>query len=197
MAGVSVDQAKAMMRDDIKGMRAEYTRMRDIAQKRINRLGKSEFAYTKAYTGHQRGFQKLKDISPEKFAKAYSELSKFVGAKASSVSGQRSIMNKTIETWNKQGIPLTKKTYKRTITILEEMRKRKIIYGSDTAEELARITLELTDNEFYEFYEDIINNLEFYLMHTRELEDYLEEKRDPYTGYKMVDMDEFKELVGW
>lgn len=193
MERVTVDQAKAMIRDDIKAMRREYTKMRDIAQKRIQRLGKSEFSESKAYTEHRKGFKKLSEISPENFAKAFSELSKFVAAKASSVSGQKAIRQKTIETWNKQGIPLTKENYNRTIKILEEMRRRKIVYGSDTAEEVARLTLGLSDEQF----DTVLDNLEEYLTHTEELADFMESRYDPQTGYQLVDMDDFRKEIGW
>lgn len=193
MERVTVDQAQSMMRSNMREMRKEYTRMRDIAQKRIKRLGESEFKYTQAYKDHPDGFRTLKELDKTNFAKAYSELSKFVTAKASSVSGQRSIMNKTIRSWNKQGIPLSKENYKRTINILEEMRKRKIVYGSDTAEELARITLGLSDEQF----SVVLDNLELYLTHVDEVADYMESHYDPETGYAMVDMDDFREEIGW
>lgn len=193
MERVTVDQAKAMMRDDIRAMRKEYTKMRDIAQKRIQRLGKSEFSESKAYTEHRTGFKKLSEIDTANFAKAFSELSKFVTAKASSVSGQKAIRQKTIETWNRQGIPLTKENYNRTIKILEEMRKRKIVYGSDTAEEVARITLGLSDEQF----DDVLDNLEEYLTHTEELADFMESRYDPQTGYQLVNMDDFRKEIGW
>jgi len=167
--------------------------MRDIAQKRIQRLGKSEFAESKAYTEHRKGFKKLSELNAANFAKAFSELSKFVTAKASSVSGQKAIRQKTIETWNKQGIPLTKENYNRTIKILEEMRRRKIVYGSDTAEEVARLTLGLSDEQF----DTVLDNLEEYLTHTEELADFMESRYDPQTGYQLVDMDDFRKEIGW
>lgn len=193
MERVTVDQAKSMMRSDMKGMCSEYTRMRDIAQKRIRRLSGSEFSESKAYTEHRKGFKKLSELDIADFAKAYSELSKFVTAKASSVSGQKAIRQKTIETWNRQGIPLTKENYNRTIKILEEMRKRKIVYGSDTAEEVARLTLELSDDQF----DDVLDNLEEYLTHTKELSDFMESHYDAQTGYQLVNMDDFRREIGW
>ena len=66
MAGIPVDVAKKMQRENLSGMRKEYTRMRDIAQKRIERMGQSEFAKTKTFKDHAEGFQKLKDIPKEK-----------------------------------------------------------------------------------------------------------------------------------
>lgn len=193
MPAVSVDEAKNIISGDMKFARAEYTRMRDIAEKRIKRMGKSEFAYTRTYQEHKEGFAKLRDLSPEQFAKAYSELSKFVNAKSSSITGQRDIMNKTIKTWNEQGIPLTKETYKRTISILENMRRRKIVYGSDTAQELAKITLELTDRQFT----DVLRDLELYLTHTDELSSFLQSRRDARRGFQRVRLDDFKNELGW
>lgn len=193
MERVTVDQAKTMMRDSMREMRKAYTQMRDIAQKRIKRLSESEFSWSKAYTEHRNGFKKLSEIDQADFAKAYSELSKFVTAKASSVSGQKSIRQKTIATWNRQGIPLSKENYNRTIKILEEMRKRKIVYGSDTAEEVARITLGLSDEQFG----DVLDHLEDYLTHTEELADFMESRYDAETGYQLVDMDDFRQEIGW
>lgn len=192
MEKVTVDQASAMIRDNLRGMRAEYTKMRDIAQKRIKRLGESEFAYTHAYTEHPKGFPKLKDISPQNFAKAFSELSKFVNAKASSVTGQRAIMMKTIKTWNEQGIPLNKETYQRTMQILEQMRRMKIMYDSDTAEDLARTTLGLSDQQFGK----VLDNLETFLLHHDNVSDYMESHYDAQSGYQLVDMDDFLNEIG-
>ena len=190
MSKVSVIEAETMFRQNLSAMRKEYTRMRDIAQKRIKRLGESEFRQSKAYQTHPNGFQKLKDMDIRDLPKAFSELSKFISAKGSTVSGQKAIREKTIKTWNQQGIPLTKETYNRTISILEEMRKRKIVYGSDVAQNLARITLEVSDSEF----NTVLDNLETFLNHTEELESYIDEK----SGYQVVDMDDFiKEIEGW
>lgn len=207
MAGIPVDMAKVMQRENLSAMRREYTRMRDIAQKRIGRLRGSEFsgsvtANIQYDTGKRDkegnpimapGFQKLKNISDKDFAKAFSELSKFVGAKRSSVTGQREIRQKTIETWNEQGIPLNKQNYDRTIAILEEMRKRKIIYGSDTARELADTTLALNREQF----DHVLDNLETYLSHVDDVADAMDEMRDPQTGYTLIDMNELDEKIGW
>lgn len=207
MAGIPVDVAKVMQRENLAAMRREYTRMRDIAQKRIGRLRGSEFsgsvtANIQYDTGKRDkegnaimapGFPKLKNISENNFAKAFSELSKFVEAKRSSITGQKEIRQKTIETWNKQGIPLNKQNYDRTIAILEEMRKRKIVYGSDTARELADTTLALNSTQF----NHVLDNLETYLSHVDDVADAMDEMRDPQTGYTLIDMNELDEKIGW
>ena len=73
----TVEGAKSM---DSSILRKEYTRLRDIAQKRIERLGK-DYSWTKQYNEHRKGFDKIKDIDPRDLPKAFSELAKFVRAK--------------------------------------------------------------------------------------------------------------------
>ena len=166
----TVQGAETMARmstpDDMSTMRAEYTRMRDVAQKRIHRLEK-QFPESKAYQSHSKGFQKLKDIDPRDFPKAFAELAKFVKAKGSTVTGQKQIKQKTIKAWQDQGLNLNNQNYDRTIKILEEMRKQKIVYGSDKAVELADSMLELDDQKTTEW----LDHLDFLLQHTDELQD--------------------------
>ena len=158
--------ARVGTKDDMATMRAEYTRMRDVAQKRIKRLGK-QFPESKAYQSHAKGFPKLKELDPRDFAKAFSELAKFVKAKGSTVTGQKEIKNKTIKTWQEQGLNLNQKNYDKTIKILEEMRKQKIVYGSDKAVELADSMLDLDDQQTNQW----LDHLETLLQHTDELQE--------------------------
>ena len=184
MPKYTVAEAEAMIRDDIKAMRKEYTRMRDIAQKRIQRLSKSEFADTATYKTNLSGFRKLKDLDPRDFAKAFSELSKFVNAKGSTVSGQRAIREKTIRTWQEQGLNLNQSNYGRVIKILEEMRKQKLTYGSDKAVELADTMMGLDDQQTNEW----LDHLDYLLEHTDELQEIPELR-----GY---DFDEIRDMIG-
>ena len=158
--------ARVGTKDDMATMRAEYTRMRDVAQKRIKRLGK-QFPESKAYQSHKQGFAKLKELDPRDFPKAFAELAKFVKAKGSTVTGQKQIKEKTIKTWQDQGLNLNSKNYDKTIKILEEMRKQKIVYGSDKAVELADSMLDLDDQQTNEW----LDHLETMLQHTDELQE--------------------------
>ena len=184
MAGVSVHEAEIMLHDDYKALRQEYTRLRDIAQKRINRLGKSEFSESAIYKQHSHGFQKLKDIPKEDLAKAFSELSKFVGAKASTVSGQKSIKAKTIETWNEHGLGLNSQNYDKAIKILEELRKRKMTYGSDKVVSLADSMMSLDDQQTNQW----LDHLDELLPHADELQEIPD-----LQGY---DFDEILDMIG-
>ena len=165
----TVQGAETMFRmgtkDDLSTMRSEYTRMRDTAQKRLKRLQK-QFPESKAVQSHPQGFKKLKDLDSRDFAKAFSELAKFLKSKGSTVSGQKDIKRKTIKTWQDQGLNLNDSNYTRVIKILEEMRKRKIVYGSDKAVELADSMMELDDQQMDEW----LFNLEKLIPHTDKLQ---------------------------
>ena len=175
--------ARLGTKDDMSTMRAEYTRMRDVAQKRIKRLGK-QFPESKAYQTHKKGFAKLKDLDPRDFPKAFAELAKFVKAKGSTVTGQKQIKEKTIKTWQDQGLNLNSKNYDKTIKILEEMRKQKIVYGSDKAVELADSMLDLDDQQTNEW----LDHLDTLLQHTDELQEIPD-----LAGY---DFDEILDMLG-
>ena len=175
--------ARVGTKDDMSAMRAEYTRMRDVAQKRIKRLGK-QFPESKAYQSHKQGFAKLKELDPRDFPKAFAELAKFVKAKGSTVTGQKQIKEKTIKTWQDQGLNLNSKNYEKTIKILEEMRKQKIVYGSDKAVELADSMLDLDDQQTNEW----LSHLDTLLQHSDELKEIPD-----VAGY---DFDEILEMLG-
>ena len=189
----TVQGAETMVRvgtkDDMATMRAEYTRMRDVAQKRIKRLGK-QFPESKAYQSHAKGFPKLIELDPRDFAKAFSELAKFVRAKGSTVTGQKEIKQKTMKTWQDQGLNLNPKNYDKTIKVLEEMRKQKIVYGSDKAVELADAMLDLNDQQTNEW----LMHLDELLTHTQELDLW----KDVYESRgESVDMDTLLHEIGW
>lgn len=134
--------ARGANREDWRAIKDEYTRLRDIAQKRITRLGKSEFKRFEAYTSHKKGFPKLRDLDPRDIPAAMAEMAKFLQAKTSTVSGQRSRMSKTIKAWQKQGLDLNEKNYNKVMDLLKEMRSRKILYGSDKVVTLVETSMQ-------------------------------------------------------
>lgn len=189
--------ARMGTRDDLSTMRAEYTRMRDVAQKRVARLQKmfpesvgAQHRYDTGKTDskgnpiYKSGFPTLKTLDPRDFPKAFAELAKFVKAKGSTVTGQRQIKEKTIKTWQDQGLNLNQKNYDKTIKILEEMRRRKIVYGSDKAVELADSMLDLDDQQTNEW----LDHLDTLLQHTEELQEIPD-----LAGY---DFDEILDMLG-
>lgn len=192
-----------------KELRKEYTRMRDVAQKRIGRLA-NEYYESKAYSEHREGFRKLSEIDPRDLPKAFSELAKFVRAKTSTVSGQRVAQAKTTRTLNKavgagadtgNGTQeaVTKSNYWRVIKILNKVRKLKTarVYGSDKIVSLAETTLDLTSDQF----DKVLDHLESFLDATEndtlqaDLEVYLAEKN--LDDYQSINMDDFMKVMGY
>lgn len=163
--------AESMLRgtaDDFALMKSEYTRMRDVAVKRIKRLG-AQFPKSKAYqrwldpTGQLVMPARLRDLPKERIPEAFAELAKFVRSRGSSVSGQKAIKQKTIRTWQDQGLNLNEQNYDRAIDILEELRKRKLVYGSDKVVELADSMVNLDEdqtNELLDHLQSVMDNLD-------------------------------------
>lgn len=189
--------ARMGTKDDLSTMRAEYTRMRDVAQKRVARLQKmfpesvgAQHRYDTGKTDskgnpiYKSGFPTLKTLDPRDFPKAFAELAKFVKAKGSTVTGQKQIKEKTIKTWQDQGLNLNQKNYDKVIKILEEMRRRKIVYGSDKAVELAESMIDFDDQQTNEW----LDHLDYLLQHTDELQEIPELR-----GY---DFDEIRDMIG-
>lgn len=194
----TVDGAETMLRSDEAAMRKEYSRLRDIAEKRLKRLQHGEYGWTK--TAQKESFKKLKDIDRRDLPKALSELYKFVRAGTSTIAGQRSAQEKTTATLNKaigDENAVNKRNYSRVIRILNGARnlKSKVLYGSDKIVELAEATMSLSDEDF----EAVMDNLESILPHSdefsEELDSYMIE--NGLEDYDSVDMNDFLQSTGW
>lgn len=219
----TTDGAKTLQRKDIKALRAEYTRMRDVAQKRVARLQK-EYDWTQSAkqsymiktpegTIIKQGFPKLAEINPEDLPKAFQELASFVKFGGSTITGQKSMQEKTMATLNKniegtKGAEISedeeepqddkegavnKGNYSRVISILNETRRLKIskLYGSDTVVELANATLSLTKRQFNKMLDD----LQLYLDHAHEVQAEIEVYRSEHNNHMY--MNDFKKKTGW
>ena len=82
-----------------KTIRKEYTKLRDISQKRLKRMGQSEFARSQTYMMNVGHFPKLADIkTPQELAYRLSELSRFIESPMSTITGQKTAMQKAIAT---------------------------------------------------------------------------------------------------
>lgn len=201
--------ARMGTKDDLSTMRAEYTRMRDVAQKRIKRLEK-EYPESKAFSQHKEGFPKLRELDPRDFAKAFSDLAKFVRAKTSTVTGQRVAQAKTMATLNKaigadedeedeegakKQAKVTKQNYWRVMKILEESRRLKVTYDSDKIVSLAETTLSFTKDQF----DVVLDNLQKLIPNSDEVEGSLDAymKDREIQDYQRVDVDDFIKQLGW
>lgn len=87
-----------------KQVRKEYSRLRSIAQKRLKRMGKSEWADSRTYEKNVNKYVPLKDLStPSLVRHRLSELSRFITNKKSSITGQNDIRERTVKTLNERG----------------------------------------------------------------------------------------------
>ena len=111
-----------------KAVRKEYTRLRDIAQKRLKRMGATMWAETQTYQRNVNHYPKLKDIqSPSELAARLSDLSRFIEAQTSTVSGMEQQMKKSLKTLHENGYMfVTRENYLDFGKFMEEYRKQKL-----------------------------------------------------------------------
>ena len=87
-----------------KEIRDEYRRLRNIANKRIERLGKAGYEQTQTYLRNVGSYKAPSNYTPEELQYKLYQISKFITAKSSTVSGMRQIEKETIETLQEKGL---------------------------------------------------------------------------------------------
>ena len=86
-----------------KELRQEYARLRAVAQKSIQRLGKSEFAGGATYRNAVGRFPTTRSVKDKReLSMALVDVSRFLSANGSSVSGLREIVVEQVNTWQNQ-----------------------------------------------------------------------------------------------
>lgn len=87
-----------------KEVRKEYTRLRDISQKRLKRLAAAGYTDTDVYKKNVSHYPKLKDIKTKsELAQRLSDLSRFVASTQSTVKGIKEREKKVLQTLKKSG----------------------------------------------------------------------------------------------
>lgn len=123
-------KAEAVTTDTLK---KEYTRLRDIAQKRIKRMqGKPEAAGTLAQLP-EGGFPKLQGQDRESIVMNLIDISSFLTARRGSLSGIREMNKQVTETLAKKGIDVPKDQLNNFGTFMGAMRKALNIKRGDYA----------------------------------------------------------------
>lgn len=85
-------------------VRKEYTRLRDISQKRLKRLAAAGYENTDVYKKNVKHYPKLKAIKTDsELAQRLSDLSRFVGSTQSTVRGLKEREKKVLKTLKKNG----------------------------------------------------------------------------------------------
>lgn len=87
---------------NIKAVRKEYTRLRDIEQKRIKRMAaEPKYTRTQVYKQNAGKYPKLSEMKGDRLPYLLSALQRFVSAKGSTISGIKEIRAKQLETLHK------------------------------------------------------------------------------------------------
>ena len=147
-----------------------YSDLRSVANKRIDRLGKSEFASTQVYKYHKGGFPKLSDISKKDLAHQLSDLTKFVYSNTT-VSGMRVEAKRGAEEFHSKKYHgmfdfVTPQNYHQVIEMLDYYHRLGYdrIYDSERVVTLANEVHSKFDNEV-----DVYRHFEFWIDHADEL----------------------------
>lgn len=109
-------------------IRKEYTRLRDISQKRLKRMGSTMWARTQTYKRNVNHYPLLKDIKSEaELASRLSDLSRFISRKTGSVSGMEAQMKKALKTLHENQYNfVTRENYLDFGEFMEEYRFQKL-----------------------------------------------------------------------
>lgn len=88
----------------LKEARAEYSRLRKIAEKRLKRMAASSYGRSDIYRRYKDAFQPLpRGASEERVRKKLYEVAKFTELKTASVSGMKESRRKQVEAMQEQG----------------------------------------------------------------------------------------------
>lgn len=115
---------------EVKALRQEYSRLRSIAEKRLARLKASEFVDSQIVREFDGRFKTLKEMkAPFDLAYGLSNLRRFLGRKASTVTGQRDTRQKTIATFNRHGFTgINNENFDATVELITAYREAHVKY---------------------------------------------------------------------
>lgn len=149
-------------------LRKEYSRLRDVAQKSLKRLGQSEFAGGETYRANVNKYKKLADIhSKSELAYLLTDISKFLMAKGSSISGLREIRRESINTWHEKGFDfVNKKNFDAWVRFLDFVKDQVGVRYLDEAEDVFRKAQKKGIS-----IENVKGNFDYYRSHLDEMEE--------------------------
>ena len=149
-----------------KQVRKEYTRLRDISQKRLKRLAAAGYTNTEVYQRNVKHYPKLKDIkSKSELAQRLSDLSRFVGSSQSTVKGIKAREQKTLQSLKESGYGFVNESNLKDFGDFMEQYRDQLLdmdYDSGDAAELYRIVEKhgLDPDKVAEDFEWYLDNLE-------------------------------------
>lgn len=175
---------------DVRELRKEYTRLRKIAQKRLERFVGTEWERSEVFKKNYGQYPKLADIPSEaRLRYELASLARFINAETSSVSGLREQRRKTIEALRDKGYTfVNKKNYWQFGEFMDYYKTSKLnqIYDSEAALNVFQMTERFNIPE-----RELSRNFETYLSKAEEIEN-MEVPRNP----KARNSDYIREKLG-
>lgn len=160
-------------RVDLKEVRSEYSRLRDIAQKRLKRIkdastGVTDWTRTEAYKTYRSGVPKLSEVSKEHLPYELSKLARWVESDHSRIGYLKKRMKSAIKELHEKGYSfIDESNYLDFTEFMEEYRRQKLdhVYGSPDAVELygALQSRGISAQEVYDKFYDWLDNKEAFL----------------------------------
>ena len=168
--GNNSEAVKNYMTDDriIAEFKKEYTRMRDIERKQIQRLQKSEFSQMQSAQQElapklEKFYTKNGRFKKSAFANEFAKMQRFLESERRTVTGQKAIRTRTINKLQSRGYDVNNENYAEFVDLMEELRRR----GLDTLYDSAQVIKTYFDSKgnrkptpqgFNEFFEEMRSN---------------------------------------
>lgn len=107
-----------------KQLRKEYSRLRSIARKRLERFEGTEWTTSQIYRYNKEGFKPLKEVTSDRELRhLLSDVARFVTAERGSVSGLERERRKAVKTLQERGYTfVTKKNFRKFAEFMEYVR---------------------------------------------------------------------------
>lgn len=125
---IAIEQARTLGTEA--EVRKEYSRLRSIARKRLERLKKAGFDDTQIYKNNVTNLKPLSELkgeeNEEELHRRLAKLARFIHAETSTVTGQRDLIEKSLDTLHENGYTfVTKENFKRFTEFMEFSRQYK------------------------------------------------------------------------
>lgn len=149
-----------------KEMRAEYSRLRSIAVKRLARLKKNKYTDDNFYRYNAERYIPLADIKNEKqLMQKLSDIAYFLESRRSLITERRKLESETIETLHEHGLDfVNRKNLKDFGEFMEAFREQhlELLYSSDEAASLFGLTQEkrIRSEEIQKYFKEFLGQQE-------------------------------------
>lgn len=157
-------------------IKKEYTRLRDILNKRIQRINKSDFAGQGIAGQFPQGLPKLADIAPEDLPYLLQQAATALNSRSGSLKGLQLRQSETVKSLRERGYTnIDESNIQQFARFMEESRDRglEMVYGSDNVASLYDATVAVGLEP-----EDIMDDFDWWLTHQDEVAEAMERIRN-------------------